>query len=48
MTLLALGLVLLLLAGVLARLLEGRPASADRAFRWGALAGYLTGIAGHM
>ena len=46
MTLLALGLVLLLLAGVLARLLEGRPASADRAFRWGALAGCLTGIAG--
>jgi hydrogenase-4 component B len=46
MTLLALGLVLVLLAGVLARLLEGRPASADRAFRWGALAGCLTGIAG--
>ena len=46
MTLLALGLALVLLAGVLARLLEGRPTAADRAFRWGALAGCLTGIAG--
>jgi hydrogenase-4 component B len=46
MTLLALGLSLVLLAGVLARLLERQPAAADRAFRWGTLAGCLTGIAG--
>ena len=46
MTLLALGLGVVLLAAGLARLLEGRPGAADRAFRWGALAGCLTGIAG--
>jgi hydrogenase-4 component B len=46
MSLLALGLGLVLLAGVMARLLESRPGAADRVFRWGAPAGCLTGIAG--
>lgn len=46
MTLLALGLALVLLAGAAARLLERRPSTADSAFRWGSLAGCLTGIAG--
>jgi hydrogenase-4 component B len=46
MTLLVLGLALVLLAGVLARILDRRPAAADRAFRWGTLAGCLAGIAG--
>ena len=46
MTLLALGLALILLAGMVARLLERRPVVADAVFRWGALAGCLAGIAG--
>jgi len=46
MTLLAVGLSLVLVAGVLARLLEQRPGAADRIFRWGTLAGCLTGMAG--
>lgn len=46
MTLLAAGLSLVLLAGVLARLLERQPGAADRTFRWGMLAGCLTGMGG--
>ena len=46
MTLLALGLTLVLLAGAAARLLERRAGMADLAFRWGMLTGCLTGIAG--
>ena len=46
MTLLVLGLGLILLAGVVARILERQPGAADRAFRWGAPAGCVAGIAG--
>ena len=46
MTLLALGLALILLAGMAARLLERRPVVADRVVRWGGLGGCLAGIAG--
>lgn len=45
MTLLAIALGIILIAGILARVFERRPAVADRAFRWGMLIGCLGGAA---
>ena len=44
MNLLGAGLVVVLLAGVLARVLEQRSELADRLYRWGLLAGCLAGV----